>query len=87
MGGTDQGSEWMLITVRLKDEHPTLTQAANVMGIPVSELDEGFGVIVVDRQQKLFALQVRERALAHIKGREDGIVKGPFSNARIEPLK
>jgi len=75
------------MTVSLTGEHPTLAQAAEAAGIPVSEFDEEFGVVAVDVQQHLYAVQIRESALAGMKGSEEGAVKGPFSNVRIEPLK
>jgi hypothetical protein len=87
MSTKDRSSNWVLMTVKLKDEDPNLDQVSDVLGIPVSELDEAFGVIAVDRQQGLFAVQIRENAIVDIKGSEDCDVNGPFSNVRIEPLK
>jgi hypothetical protein len=87
MSGTEGSSNWVLMTIRLDEEDPTLAQVSDAAKFPITELNQEFGIVPIDRDQKLFAFQVRECALALFDDDSQSAVKGPFSNPKIEPLK
>lgn len=73
-----------LMTVEISGE-PVLSAAADALGVPVSAIDAAFGVVAIDPERNLYAVQVREDALPPDAASAQG-VSGPFANPRIEPF-
>ena len=63
---------------------PSLSEAARLIGVDVSQLSASFGVVTIDAEQKLYAVEVD--AAANLPPSSDARpYRGPFSNPRIEP--
>lgn len=82
----DEAIDWVLMTVSLGDQSPTLSSVAKIMDLPESVFDADFGLAVVDRDNGIFAIQVRADAVDKERI-HDTRVKGPFSNPKIGPLR
>jgi hypothetical protein len=75
-----------LMTVRLPHGSPTLAAAAKHLGIAVEDLDAQFGVVPIDPDRGLYAVQVHAGKLPKSsEGSSEGY-RGPWSNPRIEPF-
>lgn len=73
----------MLYSINWTGSKPTLEQIANRFGFDKKDLDEDFGVVEIDPQDNLYSILVEENAVVP---KEEGDIKGPFSNPRIEPF-
>ena len=76
----------LLMTVNLA-RAKSLAAAARKLGVPARSLDADYGVVEVDPDLNLFAVQVEAAALAAASGAlraNDGKFHGPFSNPRIQ---
>jgi hypothetical protein len=80
--------DMVLMTIACPEGEPGLDRAAELLGVPAAEMDKGFGVVVLDPQKGLYAVQVHETAISQRPTADTGgqAVKGPFSNPRIEPF-
>jgi hypothetical protein len=69
---------------------PSLSEAANELGVMVSELDPSYGVISTDAADALYSVLLDDsaatRAEAALKARGKDPAEGVFSNPRIEPF-
>jgi hypothetical protein len=64
---------------------PSLASAAAQLGASLEDLDAAFGVVPVDPQAGLYAVQARsDRVSASVQG-ERGY-QGPYSSPKIAPL-
>jgi hypothetical protein len=75
-------ADYVLMTVECAGSPPRLEDAALALGVPVSALDTGFGIIQIDPSKNLCAVQVLASAVP--KTKDAGNFKGPFANPRIE---
>lgn len=75
---------WALMTVALPPDDESLEAAARSLSVPVEAVDPTFGVTPLDREERLFAVQVRADALPAAESAGD--YRGPFSNPRIAPF-
>lgn len=75
----------VLMTIEIPAEKPGLKQAADVLGLLPDALDKSFGVVSVDPDRHLYAVQVKESAVG---GRREAgqPYRGPFSNPKIAPF-
>jgi hypothetical protein len=76
-----------LMTVEIPGEKPGIARAAEALGVAPDALDGAFGVVSIDPDKHLYAVQVRQDALA--KGTSidtAGEYHGPFANPRIAPF-
>jgi hypothetical protein len=72
------------MTVTGKDGPPSLSDAARQLGVAVGDLNAGFGVVPIDPDHKLYAVEVdADRFAADQLGQP---YKGPFSNPTIAPF-
>ncbi len=71
----------VLITVRLPSQ-ATLEQAMRRLDLDQEEVDTGYGLVLIDPDQDLYALRVTEAAARRIDPEAAG---GPYSDPRIEP--
>jgi hypothetical protein len=65
---------------------PTLADAARQLGVAEADMDATFGVVPIDPDRGLYAVQVRAGKLPKQSGRPDGDYRGPWSNPKIEPF-
>ncbi|MCT2590939.1 hypothetical protein LHJ74_13640 [Streptomyces sp. N2-109] len=72
-----------LITVTLPPGS-TLQDAMRRLGIASGEVDEEYGLVLVDPEQQSYALLVTEEAGARLQGARGG--HGPHANPRMEPF-
>lgn len=76
-----------LMTVTGVDRPPTLAEAAAQLGLAPADLDAGFGVVPIDPERNLFAVEVRaDRVPAQAPESAGEAYRGPFSNPRIAPF-
>jgi hypothetical protein len=77
-----------LMTVRLEGP-ATVSAAAKALGLSPSQIDAGYGVVEVDPDSKLFAVQVERSENDSMPDFSPGTnesFQGPFSNPRIAPF-
>jgi hypothetical protein len=65
---------------------PSLAEAARKLGVEVGDLDTTFGVVPIDPDQGLYAVQVRAGKVPSKSGQADRDYRGPWSNPKIEPF-
>jgi hypothetical protein len=61
---------------------PSLQEAASALKVQPSDLDPGFGVVLVDPKTNTYTVLCRAATCSSAAG-ADGMVKGPFSNPAI----
>jgi hypothetical protein len=71
-----------LMTITVPGGKPTLAEAAQRLGVNVADMDATFGVVPVDPDQGLYAVQVRAGRSKTPEGSE---YRGPYSNPTIAP--
>ncbi|RAI45366.1 hypothetical protein [Rhodoplanes roseus] len=74
-----------LMTVTGRGGPPTLAEAATQLGLGPADLDAGFGVVPVDPERDLFAVEVRADRVPPA-GPAGEAYRGPFSNPDIAPF-
>ncbi|GIH73656.1 hypothetical protein [Planobispora longispora] len=72
----------LLVTVRLQPG-ATLAQAMDRLGLSEEEVDTGYGLVLLDPAQNLYALRVTEAAARRVGGTTG---EGPYSDPPIEPF-
>jgi hypothetical protein len=72
-----------LMTVTIPHGSPSLAEAAQRLGVDVSDMDATFGVVPVDPDRGLYAVQVRAGRVP--KPPEGSEYRGPWSNPNIAP--
>lgn len=75
----------VLMTVAIPGPRPGIVQAAKAMGVRRDALDKGFGVVPVDPERHLYAVQVRASEMPPAAPTNESY-RGPFSNPRIAPF-
>jgi hypothetical protein len=76
----------VLMTVHGQNGAPSLAEAARELGVSVADVDDKFGVVPIDPEKKLYAVQVKESSVAGSKTGSGEQYRGPFSNPRIAPF-
>lgn len=71
----------VLVTVQLPSP-ATLTQAMRRLGLSDEEVDIGYGLVLIDPDQDLYALRVTQTAAGRIDPAAGG---GHYADPRIEP--
>ena len=64
---------------------PSLVEAARQLGLPVSDLNDAFGVAPIDAERGLYTVEVRAGA-EPAQGDTSASYRGPYSNPRIAPF-
>jgi len=74
-----------LMTITSPRGAPTLTEAARQLGVSVENMDRVFGVVPIDPEKGVYAVQVKG---PHPRASQQGTdeFRGPWSNPRIEPF-
>jgi len=73
------------VLATVQGQSPSLQSAAAQLGLSVADLDEEFGVQLLDAERGLYAVQVCGESLPS-GGTGRGTYQGPFSNPRIAPF-
>jgi hypothetical protein len=76
----------VLMTVHGQNGAPSLAEAAGELGVSVADVDDKFGVVPIDPEKKLYAVQVKESSVAGRKAGSGEGYSGPYSNPRIAPF-
>jgi len=74
------------MTIKNPGGCPTLEDAAHLLRVPASAMDEMFGVVLIDPEGELYAVSVDADALSSADS-ADPRVRGPFADVPIEPLR
>jgi hypothetical protein len=74
----------VMLTLTLAARNRNLSTVRRRLGLSPGEVDEHFGVVVIDPSKDLCTVLVDEAAAARVMGKPG--VQGRFSNPRIEPL-
>ena len=73
-----------LMTVTSPHGAPSLGEAAKRLGVELSDMDATFGVVPVDPDRGMYAVQVRAGRVP--KQAEGSDYRGPWSNPAIAPF-
>lgn len=78
----------VLMTVHGSDGAPSIAQAASELGVSVADIDEKFGIVPINPDEGLYAVQVTESSIdTRATGDADpSNYRGPYSNPRIAPF-
>ena len=74
----------LMMTVRLDPKEASVAAVTRKLKLRKGEVDEGFGVVSIDPDKKLFAILVDEDVASKLQGH--AAVRGPFANPKIEPF-
>ena len=75
-----------LMTIVAGRQPPSLDQAAASLGVSTADLNADFGVVPIDPQEGLYAVEVRADRLPQQQPDRTTPYRGPFSTPRIEPF-
>ena len=81
-----------LCTIQWKKGVPTLDEVCVSFHLEKADVDHDFGVVEIDPDDHLYSIMVEESRLAQVDPRwdgvetDEGVLRGPFSNPRIEPF-
>jgi hypothetical protein len=80
-------SAFCLTTIVAPGGAPDLAQVAKQLGVEVHDIDSTFGVVPIDPERGMYAVQVRgDKLAARPESSKSGEHTGPWSNPRIEPF-
>jgi hypothetical protein len=65
---------------------PSLSDAAEQLGVPLADLNSTFGVVPIDPDRELYAVEVDAGVVPENKPAGDGDYRGPFANPPIAPF-
>jgi len=74
-----------LMTVTAPSGQPTLAQAAQLLGVDLKDMDAVFGVVAVDPDKGIYAVQVRAERVPK-QSSDPGKFQGPWSDPAIAPF-
>jgi len=72
----------VLMTIQPTEPGLTLEGVREHYGLAPGEVDERFGVILIDPRRNLFTVRIAESALERVRG-DDWRVEGPFADPEI----
>ena len=75
-----------LMTVTAAHGAPSLAEAAKLLGVAPADIDPAFGVVPVDPQRGLYAVQVAVGRGAPRSAEPGKPYAGPWANPRIVPF-
>jgi hypothetical protein len=76
-----------LMTVNCQEGAPSLEQAAQQLGVSVHDVDASYGIVPIDPDRGLYAVQVRgDKLPAKSENTRGEAHRGPWSNPKIEPF-
>lgn len=71
---------YVMFTIILKENAPSIELIATILGVPISALDQQFGVVLIDPIISKYTILLDEVYANTIK---DARIQGPFSNPKI----
>jgi hypothetical protein len=71
-----------MFTIESPTGPPSLSEAAQKLHVQQQDLDQSFGVVLIDPKRHLYTVLVNEDAAGQVRGTSES-VKGPFANPRI----
>jgi len=77
--------EMVMMNVEGWQSPPSIEQVAEQLGLANSAIDAGFGVILVDPENKIYTVRVDKSVLSKNEQQIEG-VSGPFSDPKIAPF-
>ncbi len=77
-------ADTVLMTVTSPGLKPDLKRAADILKVSLKSVDSNFGVVAVDPDKGIYAVQVAAEALPAQAQQSPKSFSGPFSNPRIE---
>ena len=80
----DAGVAPVMVTLNLHPDEATLEAVANKLEIALDQMDDHFGVVLIDPSQSQYAILVEPGIASSL--REAGRVEGIFSNPPIRPF-
>lgn len=80
------GQKTALMTIVGRHGPPSLSDAAEQLGVALADLNSAFGVVQIDPEKELYAVEVEAGALPAGKGAQGDAYGGPFSNPAIAPF-
>lgn len=75
----------VMMTLRCEVQ-PTLDQVRERYRLDLDEIDESFGVVEIDPDERLYTIRVEEAAAKKFSDTDDWKVEGPYSDPGIEPF-
>lgn len=72
-----------LVTVEGFDSQPSLDTVADSLGVAVSQIDEQFGVLLIDPVKGMYCIQLKSQQ-GDMRGIDHS--HGPWANPPIEPF-
>jgi hypothetical protein len=64
---------------------PNIQDLEQKFDLKKSDLDEEFGIVLIDPEKSLYSILVNQDIVTKLTGYQ-GDLRGPFSNPRIEPM-
>jgi hypothetical protein len=74
----------MTVVVPRSDSAPDIAAAAKSLGVSAKDLDPLFGVVPIDPERGMYAVQVRSDRLPNAGRGDVTDYQGPWSNPKIE---
>ena len=81
--------EEVLVTIRLPAhiaKDASRARVASFLGLNISDLNESFGIVPLERAAGLFSLMVRTEILGNLSNDVRKLIEGPYSNPNIAPF-
>lgn len=73
-------STYVAMSFTANSDNPTLAEAAEALGVKVSDCDPDFGVVVIDPSKRVFSVMSRS---CHTTNPDGTPFNGPWSDPRI----
>lgn len=74
----------VMMTIHSPGDAPTLQEIVGKYGLEPDELDEQFGVVLIDPEKNDYTILVEQSAASKISPSKQWDVSGPYSNPPIE---
>jgi hypothetical protein len=77
----------LLYTITWDGDAPTIKQVSSRYGLNPDEIDQEFGVILIDPDIHRYSIMIEETAALRLQGQsQPNPIEGPYANPRIEPF-
>lgn len=73
-----------LFTIQNEQGAPSLEEAARKLGLAASDLEDAFGVVLLDPKRGMYCVQVRGEKVDQVAEGEEK--QGPFADPEIKPF-
>jgi hypothetical protein len=76
----------VMLTIHASENAPTVAEIIHRYALKPGDIDEEFGVVVIDPEAQDYTILVEPEVAQKIQPNENWGISGPFSNPKIEPL-